>query len=1417
MSDENKAFEQDIYKKTSESDRDLIKEFPTYKELMDSFAVGENEVELRKRFMLKKLDETWITAIEDALPSLDQIIRNPQFRLQEKEEVLPVEISKHINGRSVMHLSQHTENITDIKPDGSVVPSKLLNVFQEDTVLTYENKFINTLVNRLYAFVAIRYNGAKDCGEDEKNTKLAITQKFEHKDYTGKIKLEIEVGQPPDEHEVIKNYVYTSDLWKRMEKIMEVINEYMSTPFIMNMGKNFIRPPVLRTNTILKNPLFKDCLSLWEFIEGYQTTGYEALVQEDLITATDKLLEDMYNSIAEQYVLFQAHIKNGFDDEKALDSRLLKVNPSIKDAFDDINENEFDYKTLIPGILKNEGPLDAPSEEIELAILVALAADAMMWEDEIDEEVSVIDEKGDINYRYKFSIIARLIKAQLPTQDYYNELRNDLLGYKGVKSLLSWSRDLYKLGRKPVAKLNVKGKTVFVYLPLDPSKYDKDHYHHLDVSKEGKEVEYPFLLKVRSPRACKYAKQLIAEIMASYGVEKDPKYKVRDFHLPEMSLQELLDRDLARPLDKIGPWSFDWNFEDAGFKYTYIYSFIAKLIRSGEERQEFYNEIKNHLLSFKKVKSSISWPRELFRAGREKVCQLKVKGKTLCVYLPLNPDKFDAEHYHHEDVRVKGKENDFGLMLRVKSKRAVKYAKELIDVVMANLGLVQVENYEAQDYKYAYKSLEEMLAEDLARRIGEKAPVKPVVEEQPAPVEEDVVVKDGIRYRYIYSYSARLIRSGEERQDFYNKVKNDILSYKKVTSRISWGHELFKLGRIKLAELKVKGKTLCVYLPLNPDNYDADRLHFKDMRVEGKEVEFPMMMKVKSDRACKYVAELIADVMAANGIVRLEDYFEQDYRLAYMSIEEMLVSDPVLAKLVEDNASPVEIKPAPEPVKVEEPVEEDVVVKDGIRYRYVYSYSARMIRSGEERQDFYNAVKNNILSYKKVNSKISWNHELFKLGRIKIATLKVKGKTLCVYLPLDPDKYDQDRLHFKDMRVEGKEVEFPMMMKVKSDRAVKYVAELIADVMANNNIIKLDNYEEVNYRLPYMSIVEMLVSDPVLAKLVEDNSSLMEGKPAPVVEEPVQEEPVVEPEPVVLSAPSEDEIAFKYKLSYSARLILSGDERQDLYNVCKNNILSYKKVNSKISWSHELFKLGRIKIALFKVKGKTLCVYLPLNPDTHDANRLFFKDMRVEGKEVEFPMMMKVKSERACKYVAELIAEVMEMNGIVPNDKYEEQNYKLPNMSFAEMLSVNPPLIKENKSSDTSFLPTEEEPKPLVEEPVVEEEPIVEPVVEEESVEEQPMVEPEPQVEEPVIEEPVEEVHEEIDESALEDVNTVETEHDELDEAALEKLNEASDVSEFDINEDELESANAAFDILDMDESELEAVNTVDLELDHKE
>ena len=39
-------------------------------------------------------------------------------------------------------------------------------------MMTYENKFVNTLIHRLYAFVNMRYEIAKNVGQDTKTSTI---------------------------------------------------------------------------------------------------------------------------------------------------------------------------------------------------------------------------------------------------------------------------------------------------------------------------------------------------------------------------------------------------------------------------------------------------------------------------------------------------------------------------------------------------------------------------------------------------------------------------------------------------------------------------------------------------------------------------------------------------------------------------------------------------------------------------------------------------------------------------------------------------------------------------------------------------------------------------------------------------------------------------------------------------------------------------------------------------------------------------------------------------------------------------------------------------------------------------------------------------------------------------------------------
>ena len=77
-----------------------------------------------------------------------------------------------------------------------------------------------------------------------------------------------------------------------------------------------IRPPVMRTNAIMKNKNLKVCLDLWLFIESYDKIGYEITVNEQAEQPNEAYIKQLYSLLALQYVTFQYHLDGGLETEK---------------------------------------------------------------------------------------------------------------------------------------------------------------------------------------------------------------------------------------------------------------------------------------------------------------------------------------------------------------------------------------------------------------------------------------------------------------------------------------------------------------------------------------------------------------------------------------------------------------------------------------------------------------------------------------------------------------------------------------------------------------------------------------------------------------------------------------------------------------------------------------------------------------------------------------------------------------------------------------------------------------------------------------------------------------------------------------------------------------------------------------------
>ena len=361
---------------------DIRETYSFFDPTLQMFKQGNASVEIKRRYSLRAIDKVWVEKIESCLDALDRVTRNPSRFIEEEELVMPIELTKRITPRSLRHLSQHTDYISEYTED-TVTPSKLLNVFREETIYTYENRFVNTLLNRLYLFVSRRYRAAKEQGRDEKKTSMHVESEFSDGTLRGKLTLGIELSEDPGQDIVIGETMYSNEMWSRVERLNQIVSDYAFGDFVKQMGNNFVRPPIVHTNAINKNKYLKECLALWEFIESYEYVGFEMLVQETAEKSSEDYLNRVYETLGLQYCMFRKDLQQKQTQDMILAEELTDapLTPKFVDVLqkytsDDFNIVQSFYQKEIEiqteGIRKGE--LSPDEQLIAISVQAALKA-----------------------------------------------------------------------------------------------------------------------------------------------------------------------------------------------------------------------------------------------------------------------------------------------------------------------------------------------------------------------------------------------------------------------------------------------------------------------------------------------------------------------------------------------------------------------------------------------------------------------------------------------------------------------------------------------------------------------------------------------------------------------------------------------------------------------------------------------------------------------------------------------------------------------------------------------------------------------------------------------------------------------------------------------------------------------------------
>ena len=127
------------------------------------------------------------------------------------------------------------------------------------------------------------------------------------------------------------------------------------------------------------------------------------------------------------------------------------------------------------------------------------------------------------------------------------------------------------------------------------------------------------------------------------------------------------------------------------------------------------------------------------------------------------------------------------------------------------------------------------------------------------------------------------------------------------------------------------------------------------------------------------------------------------------------------------------------------------VPPEGMLIRYKWSFLARLAQSDNDIKFKYMILRRILLSYEKVRSNVSWNFDTYFIGRKTICKIKIRGKNIVVYFPLDPKSMEGTKYLGEDVSKVSRYKTVPFAYKINGNRKLKYAVELIRQSLEGIN------------------------------------------------------------------------------------------------------------------------------------------------------------------------------------------------------------------------------------------------------------------------------------------------------------------------------------------------------------------------------
>ncbi len=297
----------DLYEKYTTQVEENLEDDRYFQYLFEMIQAGDNTLRQKNRVLHKIVDERWLTIVEEGIESIFNIVDKPRRFIKSTEEVVPVALAKKITADSVRHLSQNTQFIA-ANAAGEIQPTRILTVATEESYDLYENRFVYHLIQRLFAFVDKRTDVIFWSTGDETCNVMSMESKVDdaYEEISYKVEMTIKNRQS-----FAENDTDHMELFKRIDRVRRMSRTLRQSSFceIMN-GCARVYSPIQRTNLMMKDPDYRKCYQLWQFIEGYDEVGYTIEEQDSALQFDEEYLLQMYINFITNYTVFKSLLES---------------------------------------------------------------------------------------------------------------------------------------------------------------------------------------------------------------------------------------------------------------------------------------------------------------------------------------------------------------------------------------------------------------------------------------------------------------------------------------------------------------------------------------------------------------------------------------------------------------------------------------------------------------------------------------------------------------------------------------------------------------------------------------------------------------------------------------------------------------------------------------------------------------------------------------------------------------------------------------------------------------------------------------------------------------------------------------------------------------------------------------------------